>query len=154
MRSRTGRFAKSNRPRFFSAMTDIYRNISREVSFFSFFFIFFSSVTLSGLGFARLNNEKQLTTSLGGGGICAYRVISYITLAIPLRFPLLLHCTTQSRTSPLLSHFLFYMIEDTILLFRASFYVIEDVLFPCSTFYFTLKMVDCLCMCVCVHPCR
>lgn len=34
------------------------------------------------------------------------------------------------------------MIEDTILLFRALlYYVIEDILLPRSTFYFTSKMV-------------
>lgn len=55
-----------------------------------------------------------------------------------------------------LSRFLFYMIEDTFLLFRVLFYVIEDVLFPYSTFYLNIEDGDCMCMCICmcVHPCR
>lgn len=50
----------------------------------------------------------------------------------------------------MLSRFLFYMIEDTFLLFRVLFYVIEDVLFPYSTFYLNIEDGDCMCMCICV----
>lgn len=55
-----------------------------------------------------------------------------------------------------LSRFLSYMIEDTFLLFRVLFYVIENVLFPYSTFYLNIEDGDCMCMCICmcVHPCR
>lgn len=49
-----------------------------------------------------------------------------------------------------LSRFLFYMIEDTFLLFRVLFYVIEDVLLPYSTFYLNIEDGDCMCMCICV----
>lgn len=42
------------------------------------------------------------------------------------------------------------MIEDTFLLFRVLFYVIEDVLFPYSTFYLNIEDGDCMCMCICV----
>lgn len=116
-------------------------------------------------GLARLNNGKQheqLTISLGDGRICAYRVISSYTPVprpfVPLLRPPLLprSCTARSRTSPVLSRFLFYTIEDTFLLFRVLFYVIEDVLFPYSTFYLNIEDGDCMCMCICmcVHPCR
>jgi len=56
-----------------------------------------------------------------------------------------------SRTFPLLSRFLFYMIEDTFISFCALFYVIEDVLFFCFTFYFTSKTSKTVV--VCVHVC-
>lgn len=52
-------------------------------------------------------------------------------------FVLLSFCIARSRTSPLLSHFLFYMIEDTLLLFRPLFWVIEDV-----SFFLALRFIS------------
>lgn len=70
----------------------------------------------------------------------------------PIRLHPLVHCTARSRTSPLLSHFLFYVIEDTLPLVPR--FILRNrerslSVSPCSTFYFTLKMVV-----ACVHPCR
>lgn len=112
-------------------------------------------------GLARLNNEKQheqltIFFFLGGGRICAYRVIStYIPSRpfVPLCLPLLPHCITRLRTFPLFC--LFCMIEDTLLLFRAFLFFLRNrgrPLSPCSTFYFTSKMVvACACVYVCIR---
>lgn len=124
----------------------------------SFFLsIFFFSVTLSGLAWLRsAHNEKQheqLTTSLGGGRICAYRVIfSYIpslvhsSLFIFLSFwsvprdrELPLSCRTYRRHLPFVPRFILRNRGRPLSLLYVLFYV-EDG--------------GCMCMCVCLHPCR
>lgn len=114
----------SSRPRFSSMMADIYRYIflgrlprrGYPLPLYFFFFFLRHSVRPVLRGLARLNNGKQheqLTISLGDGRICAYRVISSYTPVprpfVPLLRPPLLprSCTARSRTSPVLSRFLF-----------------------------------------------
>lgn len=80
-------------------------------------------------------------------------LLLYFLRFIHFLFVFLFCAVPRDRELPLLSHFLFYMIEDILLLFRALFYVIEDIL---SSLYVLFSVEDggCTCTCVRVHPCR
>jgi len=83
LRSRTGRSTKSNRPRFSSVMTDIYRYISREATLrrsLSSFLFFFSS-TLSGPAWPHSTQQRETTRTINDffrrwANLCVIRVIS------------------------------------------------------------------------------
>lgn len=167
VRSRTRRSAKIEPSAVFFHDGRYIQNISREAIFGGSFFLpiyfFFPPPLCPALrGFARLNNEKQheqLTIFFffrRWANLCVSCDLHlYIPSRpfVPLCLPLLPHCITRLRTFPLFC--LFCMIEDTLLLFRAFLFFLRNrgrPLSPCSTFYFTSKMVvACACVYVCIR---
>lgn len=124
-------------------------------SFLSIFF-FSPSFRPASRGFAQLNNEKQheqLTTSLGGGRICAYRVISYTPprLFIPLRLPLLPRCTARIENFP--SPVTLLILHDRRHRPLVPRLILRDRRHPLSSLYVLFYAEDGGYMCMCVYVC-
>lgn len=143
---------------FFHDGRYIYRFISPEATFpwvlLPLYFFFLRHPVRPRV--ASLNNEKQheqLTTSLGGGRICAYRVISSYAL-ISLHFSSFLfvfHSIRADRELPLSCRASYFTWSKTPSSCPALYFTWSRiVLFSRSTFYFTSKMVD---ACACVYVC-
>lgn len=132
-----------------------YIYIFREATFLwvFFLFIFFSFVTLFDLAWLRLVQQWETTRTINDffrrwANLCvSCELLLYFLRFIHFLFVFLFCAVPRDRELPLLSHFLFYMIEDILLLFRALFYVIEDIL---SSLYVLFSVEDGGCTCTCV----